>query len=379
MLLFCRQQLHKNRFFVSVVFILGLLFISVALFIEHRNTQHLEAQLLLEAESFRNGFELSQKDLQQQMLLVATLLAENTRVQTLFYQGQQAFIREAGDSNGAETTYWRSALLQYMASRWQLMQSEFGMRQLQFHLVPEVTSFLRVHQPDLFGDSLRGIRPIVEDVLLDQHPRSGFETGRIYSGVRGVVPVYANLPFHAPQLIGSLEVGTSFDAQLMRLDEQYNAGFAVLLRQEHVDDQVWQRFQNLKGLALPEGCECYTEAYTRDTIIDLLGLHRSSNLTANQIESVLVELSDQLFHLIRFPLFDYATDEKQTSPVGSVWIWQEKTELASLLQQSRVHTRLMLLVTFLMAVASVAWVLRLTRRKLIEKNRCGGCAPENNS
>lgn len=63
---------------------MALLFVCMAIIFENRSQQQLMKQLALEAEGLRNGFEMSRKDLELQMLTLASLLAENTRIQTLF-------------------------------------------------------------------------------------------------------------------------------------------------------------------------------------------------------------------------------------------------------------------------------------------------------
>ena len=366
MWLFSRQFFRHNKFFLIVSILLGLLLVTVGWHIEKDNSQRLNDHLMIEAKSLRNGFELSQKDLQQQMLLVAKLLAENTRIQTLFFQGSEALSKEGGGKGGHETAFWRAALLQYISSRWQLMQDEFGLRQLQFHLMPDVTSFVRVHQPDVFGDSLAEVRPILKDVLTDQQARSGFETGRIYSGVRGVVPVWFQLPNEPLHFVGTLEAGTSLDTQLMRLDQQYNAGFAVLLKQTHVDQHVWEEFQNLNGMALPEGCHCYIEASTREDVAGLLAQFDLTEMDLG-INTALVQHNNEHIHIVRFPLYDYQGESDLSSAVGSVWVWQDKTDLVEAIHQARIRLWSALLITFLLSSLGVAWVLQLTRRRLTQK------------
>ena len=361
------KLLRQSRFTILASTILALLFTSLGLLIEYRGEQQLRSQLIIEAQGFKNGFELSQKDVEQQMLLLARLLAENTRIQTLFYQGSIAQQREGGGAGETETAFWRAALLQYLAPRWQLMQDEYGLRQLQFHLPENVTSFLRVHNPSTYGDSLKGVRKIIEDVHHDQQPRSGFETGRIYSGIRGVVPVWFKSPLQSDLFLGVLEAGISFDQQLVRLDQQYDAGFALLLRQDYVDERVWQNYRDLNGVQLPEDCHCYVESSSRESIVDWLKHNPFPENYHNELQSTLSTLVDQTYHLIRFPLFEYASSSETTIPVGSVWIWQDKTELINSLQQNKLQTRLLLLLTYLVSLVLVMWLLKQTRLRLQQR------------
>ena len=343
---------------------MALLFVCMAIIFENRSQQQLMKQLALEAEGLRNGFEMSRKDLELQMLTLASLLAENTRIQTLFSQGVKVLRQEGGGAGLDETSFWRDALHLYLDSRWQLMQSEYGLRQLQFLVSPGVTSFLRVHDPGSFGDQMSGIRPIIEDVLNDQQYRSGFETGRIYSGIRGVVPVWFNPPGKPREFIGVLEAGTSFDQQLLRLDQQYDAGFAVLLRRDHVEQQVWQQHQHRNGLQLPDTCSCYIEASSRPEIVEWLSQEIFPAYTDQTLQSALVKSATQTLHVMRFPLSDYAGLREQGQPVGSVWIWQDKSALVAGIQLDQLRNRVLLLLVYLVALGLLLRLLHLTRRRL---------------
>lgn len=357
-------SLRHNRYIILASVILALLFIGMGVLLDYRGEQQLNSQLKIEAEGFKSGFELSQKDVEQQMLLVARFIAENSRVQTLFYQGAVAQQREGGGAGQSETAFWRAALLQYLAPRWQLMQHEYGLRQLQFHLAPDVTSFLRVHNPSTYGDSLKGVRKVIEDVLKDQQPRSGFETGRIYSGIRGVVPIWFKSPVQPDLFIGALEAGISLDQQLMRLDQQYDAGFALLLRQEHVDERVWQDYRDLNGVQLPPECNCYIESSSRDLIKDWLKNNPFPENHHNTLQSTVATLGDDVYHVIRFPIFEYQGPSDSNLPVGSVWIWQDKTELVHKIRQNKLQTHFLLTVIYLISVVLVIWLLSQTRLRL---------------
>lgn len=72
---------------------------------------------------------------------------------------------------------------------------------MHFHL-PNSTTFLRMHAPDFFGDDLRHIRPIVDDVHANHKPKSGFEIGKHGVFFRVVQPV-----FYENQYVGALEFG----------------------------------------------------------------------------------------------------------------------------------------------------------------------------
>ena len=80
--------------------------------------------------------------------------------------------------------------------------------QFQFHL-PPATSFLRVHQPQRFGDDLSSFRATVVTANRDRRPVLGLEGGVAGLGIRGVVPVAAEGRHFGTVEIG-LSIGRSF-------------------------------------------------------------------------------------------------------------------------------------------------------------------------
>ncbi|EJF06592.1 PAS domain S-box [Thiovulum sp. ES] len=109
-------------------------------------------------------------------------------------------------------------------------------RQLHFH-TSKSDSFLRMHRPNKFGDSLIGIRESVEYVNKHLDIFYGFEEGRIFNGFRHVFPVFNSEDQH----IGSVEI--SFDS--LTFIESYLKSFGkkanFLLKKDTVDEKVFKQ------------------------------------------------------------------------------------------------------------------------------------------
>lgn len=101
---------------------------------------------------------------------MATLVAEQPSVQAAI---------QAGD---------RERLHQELEQAFETLQSDFGLRQLQFHL-PPATSWLRVHRPERFGDDLSDFRRTVVATNRENQAVSGVERGVAGLGIRGMVPL----------------------------------------------------------------------------------------------------------------------------------------------------------------------------------------------
>jgi methyl-accepting chemotaxis protein len=81
--------------------------------------------------------------------------------------------------------------------------------QMQFHL-PDSTSFLRLHQPKSFGDSLKNIRFTVNEANSKKKIVSGLEEGKFGYGFRVVAPM-----FYEGTHTGSVEFGAEFGAEFL--------------------------------------------------------------------------------------------------------------------------------------------------------------------
>lgn len=345
--------------------ILTLLFFAIGTIDWFQERANLEQALVQESADLRTTAEIAIADMEQQMLGLATLIAADREVQRLFWLGREAIQAEGGGAGGERSAALRQALYDRLSPAWRDMQSQFGLRQLHFHLGPGSLSYLRVHSPNRYGDRMDGLRHIIVDVNRDQQPRSGFETGRIYSGVRGVVPVWYTDEEGVRHHVGTLEAGTSFDAQLARLDEQIGAGFAVILNHEHVEQAVWEEFRALSGPHAKEGCRCYLEASSAVQAHGWMEEGIFGPLAAGGMESRLLAWQGRDWHLSRFPLRDYLGDQNPSRRhVGSILIWRDKSEAVAALQARQWQSLALLLLVYLLTLGGVGWLLRFTRRSL---------------
>lgn len=126
-------------------------------------------------------------DLQTQMdntLISVKSIANNPDIQKLFYEQN------------------RDGLLNLLMPVYEPIKSEVA--QFQFHL-PDSTSFLRLHSPAKFGDSLKDFRITVNEANKSLVEAVGIEEGVAGYGLRVVVPM-----FYQGHHIGSVEYGNDF-------------------------------------------------------------------------------------------------------------------------------------------------------------------------
>ncbi|MGE5545533.1 MAG: methyl-accepting chemotaxis protein [Solirubrobacterales bacterium] len=102
------------------------------------------------------------------------------------------------------------------------LRDTYAVEQFQFHQPPAI-SFLRVHQPEKFGDDLSSIRQTVVRTNAAKVPTRGLEYGRAGLGVRGIVPL-----FQEGRHVGSVEFGLSFGQPFFTAFKQaYNVDVAL--------------------------------------------------------------------------------------------------------------------------------------------------------
>ncbi|MGM0602521.1 MAG: methyl-accepting chemotaxis protein [Bacillota bacterium] len=114
----------------------------------------------------------------------------------------------------------REALRNMLLSSYKAIDDK--MAQFQFHL-PDSTSFLRLHNPDKYGDSLKDFRFTVNKANADRKLVSGIEEGRGGYGLRVVSPVS-----YQGEHIGTVEMGADLgETFLQELNSSFRGEYYI--------------------------------------------------------------------------------------------------------------------------------------------------------
>ena len=320
-----RLSVHRLFAFIGAV-IAGAVGLFVVLNYHHdRQTLHKEWRGLW-GQTFA-AYDLTIGEELDKMVMLAHFVADDEEVRQLFHAGRLAVETEGGGPGRAAAHFARVRLYQRLAPAWQRLSVEHGIRQVHFHLGPGSLSFLRVHQPDRYGDRLDDIRHIIVDASTGAGPLQGFEIGRVYSGLRGVVPVTHTDADGVERTTGILEVGTSFDPLVQRLDQVFGAGVAVLLNGRYVDAAMWQEFIALRFPDDVPSCDCFVEAHSRTEVFDFLDSGSFSSSFAASNEYTVVHRGDRQLLVLQKPLRDYRGEREPNRPaVGQVIVWHDVTD-----------------------------------------------------
>ncbi|PCI39357.1 MAG: hypothetical protein COB46_09030 [Rhodospirillaceae bacterium] len=284
----------------------------------------LQESLHQEGLQLRSSFDTLLDQTYSNMLVMATFIANNPDIQDLFLKGKKAVEAEGGGAGGGQAALAREALYEKIGPNWKEVQKSYDTRQLHFHLGPGSTSFLRVHRPEKYGDNMDNVRFTVVDTNKERTPRTGFETGRVYSGLRGVVPVTAwDKDLGKSVHVGALEVGTSFSRILKILDRRYDLGVGVSLTKEHINSTMWPDFVNSRFGQIDDGCDCIIEATTRDGFREIVQVTDHNVHNAKGTQTRMMTVNGAYFAVSHFHLRDYkGTKDLTRDAVGSVIFWR---------------------------------------------------------
>jgi methyl-accepting chemotaxis protein len=178
--------------------IILLTIVAVVWISQHNTSSIIDAAEQRELQS-HYGAMMGLIDSQGQLALgLAQLVAHQPDMQAAFARGDRQGLQRLVEDAYAE------------------LRDRYGMRQFQFHLPPAV-SFLRVHQPEKFGDDLSAFRHTVTSVNATRQALHGIEDGVAGLGIRGVAPV----SFQGRH-IGSVEFGLSLGQELLELLKEMN-------------------------------------------------------------------------------------------------------------------------------------------------------------
>lgn len=328
---------NRTRIFVLLSLVIAL---SDGLFVLINNSfsdKAFKATLVEEGKNLHSNFETLLSQTYENLLIMATYIANDEQVQTRFLAGKKAVEAEGGGPGKAEAAAARQSLYDVVGETWGAVQKQFHARQLHFHLGPGSTSFLRVHRPDKFGDNMDNVRFTIVDTNTEKTPRVGFETGRVYSGLRGVVPVTAwdsekNQRVH----VGALEAGTSFDSILNIMSENAHVGGGVLLTRKHITSAMWPDFIKKRFGEDFKICECGIEAHTSNDFMSILQNGLTQSVTFQTDGTDIVKVGNNYFMVSHFPLRDYQGAKDPTrKDVGAIVFWRNANETLAALHEAK--------------------------------------------
>jgi HAMP domain-containing protein len=168
-----------------------------------------------------------------QFALVKSIIEFNLKSAEGKALARAAMIADAPKAKALFAARDRAGLLAEYQPMFQIQNEKYGVDQAQFHL-PDNISFLRLHNPEKFGDDLTKTRPMVVAANRDQSSKKGFAISRTGPAIFGVVPMFDANRKH----IGSFEIGIAFEGILDSLKAAYGFDLAVFIKEEALKAQA---------------------------------------------------------------------------------------------------------------------------------------------
>ena len=353
--------------FRHIVFFASLLLLTsfgmLAYWFDTQDQRQLEHTLSLETDRLVTAYEISQADMQHLMSVLAISLAQDPEVISTFVAANKALQSAApySDQKLALAPY-NHAMLVLVQSRWQQMFDHVAIRQMQF-ILPGTISLLRLHAPDEFGDSLRGVRPMLEEVEHLQRPLSGFELGRAFAGLRSAVPVEASRPDGQRELVGIIELGMLFDGHISRLGDQTGVGYGILLLREYLSSIAWEGYRKERPERVNGSSSCCElVAASRGELARWLDEDRLElGIGIGAIDRLSISDQGRHFQLSLLPLRDYWGLHKSGDPIGMIAIWQDVTAKVAAVERRSTNRLAMLLGAWALSQVMMVALLALSR------------------
>ena len=197
--------------------------------------QQRESYLNIQTDLLKTQYETQYKYLKIMSHDIFSMYQENPKLIALFAQ--------ANASNTEQRALIRDKMYKMLHRRY-IRLTNMGVIQLHFHL-KDNTSFLRMHQPNKFGDDLSSFRASVKATNETKTPHEGFEAGKLLHGFRYVYPLFDKKSKH----IGSMEVSFSSDQLVEYITDKYVIDKHLLILKSEVYKNTWA--DSIKDLYIP--------------------------------------------------------------------------------------------------------------------------------
>jgi methyl-accepting chemotaxis protein len=179
----------RNLLLITIGVSMILIIIALSLYIFNSMALELRSQEVERLNAVTKTVDNKLADLLEEGTVAVKLIAKNTAVQSAFADRDRELLREM------------------LLDSYQDISGE--MAQFQFHL-PDSTSFLRLHNPDKYGDDLSSFRFTVNQANEKKELVSGIEEGRGGYGLRVVSPVE-----YEGDHLGTVEFGVSLGQEFL--------------------------------------------------------------------------------------------------------------------------------------------------------------------
>lgn len=166
-------------------------------------------------------------------------------------------------------------------------------------------NFLRVHQPNRFGDTIRRISTL--EAERSGKPAWGLEIGPLGTyTLRLVRPIYKEI--HHGELLGYLELGMEIEHTLNLMSDNLGVQLAMLVEKDSIDRSVWERgMHRLSRAAEWDKFKRYVLVFSTDSnlLVELAEHFQQYHEGSDQLRGksqLLHRHDDEVINFVRLPL-----------------------------------------------------------------------------
>ncbi|MFC1747192.1 HD domain-containing phosphohydrolase [Pseudomonadota bacterium] len=255
--------------------LLLLIIVSIFIISSLRNEQAQTADDVKELHLVMQHFyDVTLKNEAKKLETALTLLKDNQML-------QQAFLSRD-----------RQSLLEHGTPIFQQLFSTGHVSHFYFHDIEQV-NFLRLHQPERFGDTIERIT--LRDAKASGKPQSGIEMGPLGTfTLRVVLPWYQE-----QQLLGYLELGEEIGLLFNNTEGLHGTDFTITIDKKYLTREAWEhRAKRLPKAADWERLPTSVITYQSSAFPDTFFQAPLSN------EGARVEFDDRFYQVVSLPLQD---------------------------------------------------------------------------
>jgi len=332
------KKFYKHFVIFTTLIISGLYFINFL--VQNQEKRYLELQTELLASKYQTNysyFKIMSQD-------IYSIYEKNTLIlQT---------ITQANNANSDTQSKLRKNLYTKLQKRYKRLKN-MGVLQLHFHLANN-TSFLRMHNPEKFGDDLTDFRESVVLTNKTLKPHNGFEVGKAKHGFRFVYPL-----FNKKKHIGSLEISFSSKKLLQAVLDNYSIHTHFLISKDEINKTVWKKFKKTIYQDSIESKDFYLETIshteTNNNIIHKGILQKNTIKIINKLLKTgkSFSMSSSYNHESIVGSFIAIQNITQTKTIAYLAVYSESDYLDSLYLEKRYIQLLFISIIFLIFIFSV--------------------------
>ena len=281
-----KYSLSMVRTFVIVLFI--SLYLIVYFITTHDKNSRIELLLNQQSTNLHHNYRAITERYQMVSEMVNHDVFANPTTVELFYKAKNA-------KNEQERNMYRTMLYYEVKPHFDHLK-EIGVNFILFAF-EDNTAFLRVHNPEIFGDDLSSVRHSLAYTNANIKPISGFEQCKMSHGFRNVFPLFYNDEF-----LGSVDLSFSSESMQESMLKLHDADTHFIINKNIFDTNVYKAEKEIRYIQSIEH---------EDFLFSTIATKNGDNIAPEKIrvvEALKDEIAKNIKHKNSFALYYHSGD-----------------------------------------------------------------------